>query len=78
MGTKLGRVTTNDPREPLGLSIHASNIRLLKTYQGFYQHEYGDEISMSHLVEVILTRFMRADPAFQQFLKHQGSPPASP
>lgn len=75
MGTKLGRVTTNDPPERIALPIHASNLRLLKAYKTFYQREHEDEIAMSLLVEEMLKRFMRADPGFQQFLKSQGGPP---
>jgi hypothetical protein len=72
MGTKLGRVTTNDPTVRVAVSIHASNVELLKAYQVFYQREHGDEIAMSQLMEEMLKRFMRADPAFRQFVKSQG------
>jgi hypothetical protein len=78
MATKLGRVTRNDPPTPLSVSIRTSNMKLLEAYQAFYQKDTGDPISMKQLVEEILTRFMRQDRAFQQFLKVQAepSPPA--
>ena len=78
MATKLGRVTRNDPPRSLSVSIRTSNMQLLEAYQAFYQQDTGDRISMKQLVEEILTRFMRADREFQQFLKSQSeslSPP---
>lgn len=76
MATKLGRVTRNDPSKTLSVSIRTSNMRLLEAYQAFYQRDTGDAISMKQLVEEILTRFMRTDRGFQQFLKSRvESPP---
>jgi hypothetical protein len=71
MATKLGRVTRNDPPRSLSVSIRTSNMKLLEAYQAFYQRDTGDRISMKQLVEEILTRFMRGDREFQQFLKSQ-------
>jgi hypothetical protein len=53
-------------------------MRLLESYQAFYQLDTGDPISMKQLVEEILTRFMRGDRAFQQYLKSRGESQPQP
>ena len=65
---KLKRVTTNDPVERVALSLHQSLTANLAAYREFYKQTYGDEISLSQLVEEMAKSFMAEDKAFQKFM----------
>lgn len=82
---KLKRVTTNDPVERVALSLHQSLTSNLAAYREFYKQTYGDEISLSQLVEEMAKSFMTEDKAFQKYMgnesekaarKQRATPPA--
>ena len=68
---KLGKVTSNDLRKRISLSVHQSTIQRLQHYQSFYKREQGDEIDMSLLVEEMCKAFMHEDRAFIKFIAAQ-------
>jgi len=65
---KLKKVTKNDPKERLAVTVHRSTQQKLERYRQYYADTYGDEIELSHLVEEILRDFMEADKDFVKAL----------
>lgn len=65
---KLKKVTKNDPKERLAVTVFRSTMQKLERYQQHYAETYGDEIELSQLVEEILRDFMETDKDFQKAL----------
>lgn len=65
---KLKKVTKNDPKERLAVTVFRSTMQKLEAYRQHYVDTYGDEIEQSQLVEEMLRDFMEGDKDFQKAL----------
>lgn len=76
---KLPRVTEVDPVVRRTVGLHQSVFEKLELYQKMYKNHYGDEISLSLVLEEMAKSFMETDRDFAKYCKdNENASPSTP